>query len=139
MLTAEGDRTITCTVRTRTALSPAWRTASSSDRPVVGLQGWDRSQAVSEGRSNQTGTSDAVGQTRNPDLTDDSTAFEVLTELTPGHSFAYETTEFTDVLGELTEGVHGEWTFTPDGNSTVIRWTYEFKPLPGRRWLIKWS
>ena len=48
---------------------------------------------------------------------------------TPGHSFAYEVTGFTSlVLRRLVYGVRGEWTFTPDGNGTVIRWTYEFKP-----------
>jgi Polyketide cyclase / dehydrase and lipid transport len=28
-------------------------------------------------------------------------------------------------------GSGGEWTFTPDGDGTVVRWTYEFKPLQG--------
>ena len=26
---------------------------------------------------------------------------------------------------------------TPDGSGTVIRWTYEFKPLPGRRFVLR--
>jgi hypothetical protein len=26
---------------------------------------------------------------------------------------------------------------TPDGNDVVIRWTYEFKPLRGRYWLVR--
>jgi hypothetical protein len=34
-------------------------------------------------------------------------------------------------------GVRGEWTFTPDAKGTLIRWTYEFKPLPGRRWILR--
>jgi hypothetical protein len=33
--------------------------------------------------------------------------------------------------------VRGEWTFTPDGDGTLIRWTYEFKPLPGRMFLMR--
>jgi hypothetical protein len=138
MLIAEGDRTVPCTVQARTALSPAeaYRIIVPIDLSLV-FKGWGPFPGV-RGADNQTGAWDAVGQTRNPDLTDDSTAFEVLTELTPGHSFAYETTEFTDVLGKLTEGVRGEWTFTPDGDGTVIRWTYEFKPLRGRQWLMKW-
>jgi hypothetical protein len=138
MLIAEGDRTVPCTVQARTALSPAeaYRIIVPIDLSLV-FKGWGPFPGV-RGADNQTGAWDAVGQTRNPDLTDDSTAFEVLTELTPGHSFAYETTEFTDVMGKLTEGVRGEWTFTPDGDGTVIRWTYEFKPLPGRHWLMKW-
>ncbi|MGC5221430.1 SRPBCC family protein [Micromonospora sp. DT81.3] len=86
---------------------------------------------------NQTGDWDAVGQTRNPDLTDGSTADERLTELTPPHSFAYELTNFTGPLRHLIAGVRGEWTFTPDGETTVVRWTYEFKPLPGRVGLFR--
>jgi hypothetical protein len=32
------------------------------------------------------------------------------------------------VFGRLVEGVRGEWTFTPDGDGSVARWTWEFKP-----------
>jgi Polyketide cyclase / dehydrase and lipid transport len=51
---------------------------------------------------------------------------ERLTEYTAGHSFAYELTEFTNVLRQLVDVMSGEWTFAPDGNGTVIRWTCEF-------------
>jgi polyketide cyclase/dehydrase/lipid transport protein len=61
---------------------------------------------------------------------------EQLTEYTDGSSFAYQLTEFTNVLSRLAVGVRGEWNFNPDGPGTVIRWTYEFKPLPGRRWVL---
>jgi Polyketide cyclase / dehydrase and lipid transport len=30
-----------------------------------------------------------------------------------------------------------KWTFTPDGSGTAIRWTYEFKPLRRRYWLVR--
>ena len=50
---------------------------------------------------------------RNPDLSDGSTATERLTEYTVGQSFAYELTGFTNVLRRLIHGVRGEWTFTP--------------------------
>jgi Polyketide cyclase / dehydrase and lipid transport len=33
--------------------------------------------------------------------------------------------------------VRGEWTFTPDGEGSVIRWTYEFKPRRGRYFLVR--
>jgi hypothetical protein len=36
----------------------------------------------------------------------------------------------------LAAGVRGEFSFLPDGTGTIIRWTYEFKPLRGRRWII---
>ncbi|WP_207920360.1 SRPBCC family protein [Saccharopolyspora aridisoli] len=61
-------------------------------------------------------------------MTDGSTATETLTEYDPGRSFAYELTDFTNVLGRLVSGVRGEWTFSPDGSGTLIRWTYDFKP-----------
>ena len=74
----------------------------------------------------------------NPILCDGSMATEKLTEYTPGHSFAYEVTGFTNiVLRRLVSGVRGEWTYTPDGSGTVIRWTYEFKPLRCRYWLVR--
>ena len=48
-------------------------------------------------------------------------------------------TGFTNiVLRRLVYGVRGEWTFTPDGSGTVIRWTYEFKPLRRRYWLVRY-
>jgi Polyketide cyclase / dehydrase and lipid transport len=73
----------------------------------------------------------------NPVLSDRTTANETLTEYTVGHSFAYEVTGFTNILGTLIEGVRGEWTFTPDGEGSVIRWTYEFKPRRGRYFLVR--
>jgi hypothetical protein len=89
------------------------------------------------GIKNQTGDWNQPGRSRNPDLSDGSTATESLTEYTRGHSFAYELTDFTNILGKLVHGIGGEWTFTPDRDGTVIRWTYEFKPLPGRSALVR--
>ncbi len=53
-----------------------------------------------------------------------------ITEYLTGYSFAYELTGFTNILARVVHGVRGEWTFTPDGVGTLIRWTYEFKPRP---------
>jgi hypothetical protein len=89
--------------------------------------------------NNQTGQWDHVGASRNPDLTDGSTATEALSEYTHGHSFAYELSGFTNVVGRLAHGVRGEWTFTPDGDGTLIRWTYEFKPRAGRHVLLRFG
>jgi hypothetical protein len=53
-------------------------------------------------------------------------------------SFAYEVTGFTNiVLRRLIYGVRGEWTFTPDDSGAVIRWTYEFKPVRRRCWIVR--
>lgn len=90
-----------------------------------------------QGVKNQTGVWDHVGASRNPVLSDGTTANETLTEYTVDHSFAYEVTGFTNILGKLVEGVRGEWTFTPDGEGTVIRWTYEFKPRRGCYLLVR--
>jgi hypothetical protein len=132
------DRTVPVTVQTRTTLGPedAFRLNVPIDLSLV-FKGWGPFPGV-RGVKNQTGAWDAVGQSRNPDLTDGSTAFERLTEYTAPSSFAYEVTGFTNALRMLIEGVRGEWTFTPDGGDTLIRWTYEFKPLPHRLFLLRW-
>ena len=92
------------------------------------FKGWGPFPAV-RGVRNQTGAWDHVGVSRIPILSDGSMATEKITEYTPGHSFAYEVTGFTNiVLRRLVSGVRGEWTYTPDGSGTVIRWTYDFKP-----------
>lgn len=132
-----GDVTVPATVQTRTMLSPreAFDIIVPIDLSLV-FTGWGPFPAV-RGARNQTGAWDAAGQSRNPDLSDGSTAIERLTEYTAPHSFAYEITEFTNALRHLVSGVRGEWTFTPDGEGTLIRWTYEFKPLPGRGPLVR--
>jgi hypothetical protein len=131
------DRTVPVTVQTRSALSThdAFRLNVPIDLSVV-FKGWGPFPGV-RGVKNQTGAWDAVGQTRNPDLTDGSTAAERITEYTAPSSFAYEVTGFTNALRLLIKGVRGEWTFSPDGDGTLIRWTYEFKPLPGRMFLLR--
>ncbi|TVT61832.1 SRPBCC family protein [Amycolatopsis rhizosphaerae] len=136
-LISSEDRTVPVTVQTRTHLSPGetFRIIVPIDLSLV-FKGWGPFPGV-RGVKNQTGAWDSAGQSRNPDLTDGSTAVERLTEYTAPHSFAYEISGFTNVLGRLVSGVRGEWTFTPDAEGTLIRWTYEFKPLPYRGWIIR--
>jgi hypothetical protein len=126
------DSTVTVTVQARTSLAPAlaFDLVVPIDLSLV-FTGWGPFPGV-RGVKNQTGEWDHVGASRNPDLTDGSTATETLTEYTCGQSFAYELVGFTNVLGRLAHGVRGEWTFTPDGDGTLIRWAYEFKPRPLR-------
>src|ERR1700722_6095714 len=137
LLISGHDRTIPVTVQTRTHLAPgdAFGIIVPIDLSLV-FRGWGPFPGV-RGANNQTGALGAVCESRNPDLADASTAFEVLPELNAGYSFAYETTEFTNLLGKVIEGVRDEWSFTPDGEGAVIRWTYEFKPLPRRYLLLK--
>ena len=40
-------------------------------------------------------------------------------------------------LPALVEGLRDEWTFAPDGEGTVIRWTYGFKPRRDRYLLVR--
>jgi len=125
------DTTVPVTVQTRAAIAPkrAFDVIVPIDLSLI-FKGWGPFPAI-RGTNNQTGAWDRVGRTRNPDLSDGSTAKERLTEYTVGSSFAYELTGFTNILGRLVHGVRGEWTFTADDGGSVIRWTYEFKP---RRW-----
>lgn len=136
LISAE-DRTVPVTVQTRSRLSPAecFTVIVPIDLSQV-FTGWGPFPGV-RGVNNQTGDWDAAGQSRNPDLSDGSTALERLTEFTRDHSFAYEITDFTGSMRMLVNGIRGEWTFTPDGTGTLIRWCYEFKPLPGRALMIR--
>jgi hypothetical protein len=131
------DKTVPVIVQTRAEIPPnrAFDIITPIDLSLV-FRGWGPFPAV-RGVKNQTGEWDHAGPSRNPDLSDGSTATERLTEYTGGDSFAYELTEFTNVLRWLVHGVRGEWTFTPDRDGTVIRWTYEFKPLIGRYLLVR--
>ena len=136
-LIAGTDRTVPVTVQTRTQLSPedAFRIIVPIDLSMI-FTGWGPFPGVL-GAKNQTGAWDAAGQSRNPELSDGSTALERLTEFTVPHSFAYEITNFTGSMRFLVYGVRGEWMFTPDGTGTLIRWTYEFKPLRGRLLVLR--
>ena len=133
------DKTVPVTVQTRAALpsNHAFDIIAPIDLSLV-FRGWGPFPGV-RGVKNQTGPWNRAGASRNPDLSDGSTATERLTEYTAGHSFAYELTGFTNVLSRLVNGVRGEWTFTPDGSGTLIRWTYEFKPLRRRYFLVRWA
>ena len=136
-LISRTDATVPVTVQTRVDVPPA-RTFDINVPMDLSLlfTGWGPFPAV-RGVRNQTGAWDHGGASRNPELSDGTTATEALTEYTPGNSFAYEVTDFTNVLGRIVDGVRGEWTFTPDGRGTLIRWTYEFKPKRGRRLLLR--
>ncbi|MBC7842474.1 MAG: SRPBCC family protein [Gemmatimonadaceae bacterium] len=138
-LIARADTTVPVTVQTRAALGPsdAFDAIVPIDLSLV-FKGWGPFPAV-RGVKNQTAAWDHAGPSRNPDLSDGSTATERLTEYTAGHSFGYELTQFTGILRRFISGIRGEWTFTPDGNATMIRWTYEFKPLRGRDALVRFG
>ncbi|NAZ75138.1 SRPBCC family protein [Kineococcus sp. T13] len=83
------------------------------------------------GTSGRTGPWDGPGSSRTPRSTDGSQATETSTEHVPGHSFAYELTDSTNVLGRSAACVRGEWSTAPDGSGTAVRWTSEFEPRLG--------
>ena len=119
-LITKKDITVPITVQTRTALPPDRAFQPAVDLSLV-FKGWGPFPAV-RGVRNQTGAWDQAGASRNPILSDGSTATEKLTEYTAGHSFAYEVTGFTNVvLRGLVCGVRGEWTFTLDGSGTLMK------------------
>lgn len=133
------DRTVPVTAHIRTCASPSavFDVVVPIDLSLV-FHAWGPFPGVRT-VNNPTGAWDHVGASRSPELTDGSTATEVLTEYTPGHSFAYELTDFTNIIRRAVRGVRGEWTFTPDGQGTLIRWTYEFKPRPGAQAAIRFG
>ncbi|SDF42205.1 Polyketide cyclase / dehydrase and lipid transport [Lentzea fradiae] len=129
-------KSVPITVFARTTTSPAHthRVIVPIDLSLV-FQRWGPFPGVA-GVREQTGDWDRRGESRETWFTDGSHAAEQLTEVVPGHGFAYELSGFTNVLAKLVSGVRGEWSFLPDGSGTSIRWTYDFRPLRGRRWIV---
>ena len=136
LLIKPGDRTVPITVQQRTWTTPeqAFRVIAPIDLPSVfhKVGPFPGVRSV----SNQTEAWDHAGPSRTPQFEDGSQADEQLTEYTEGVSFAYQLSGFTNVLARLAVGVRGEWNFNADGDGTLIRWTYEFLPRPGRRWIL---
>jgi hypothetical protein len=136
LIIGPSDNTVSITVQQRTSVVPsdAFRVITPIDlatvfKPVTPFPGV-------KGVANQTEAWDHAGPTRNPQFDDGSQVDEQLTEYEEGSSFACQLTGSTNVVSRLAAGVRGEWNFNPDGQGTLIRWTYEFKPLPGRRWIL---
>lgn len=137
-LISASDDTVPVTVQARTTLDPrqTFDIVVPLDLSLV-FKGWGGIFPGVRGADNQTGEWDHAGASRNPNLTDGSTAVETLVEYTAGTSFAYELVGFTNILGRLVHGVRGEWTFSPDGFGTLIRWCYEFKPRRRRTLIVR--
>src|ERR1700709_1596158 len=98
MLISAHDRTVPVIVQRRIELSPddSFAIIAPIDLSLV-FHKWGPLPGVG-GVANQTGTWDEVGRSRNPQLTDGTTATETLTEYTAPHSFAYQLTDFTNSL-----------------------------------------
>lgn len=131
------DRTVPVTVQARTPAPPTatFDVVAPIDLPGV-FRPWGPFPGVAD-VADQPPSWDRVGATRTPRLTDGTAVTERITEYRAGSSFAYEITGFTNVLGRLVAGVRGEWTFTPDGEGTLVRWTYEFQSRRARLPLVR--
>lgn len=130
------ERGLSASVQARSALPPeqALRAIATLPLPDV-FPRWGPFPGV-VAVDLQTGAWDVPGRSRRPRFTDGGTVVETLVQYTPPSSFAYELRGFTDVFGRLVEGVRGEWTFAPDGDGSVVRWTWEFKPKARSRTVL---
>jgi hypothetical protein len=80
------------------------------------------------GVQNQTGGWNEAGQTRTVNLSDGSTARELLTKYDHPHYFSYNVSDFSGVLRFLTVSATGEWWFetNPSSGTTSVKWSYSF-------------
>jgi hypothetical protein len=124
------------TVLARTALPPAVALARMAELPLPAMFTRGLLFPAVVRTEGQEGAWDRVGRRRTIHLGDGGTVTETIVEWTPGSSFAYELTGFTDVFDRLVVGVRGEWSVAPDGDGAIIRWTWEFAPRPLRRLLM---
>lgn len=110
LLIRPDDKTVTITVQQRTLTAPqdAFRILTPIDLPTV-FRPLFPFPGIS-GVKNQTEAWDHAGARRNPQFDDGSQADEELTEYTPGSSFAYKLTNFTNVLSRLAAGARGDCT-----------------------------
>lgn len=88
------------------------------------------------GVRNQTGSWDTPGRTRTLDLSDGGFVVETITRSAPPQHFDYELTEFQKIFGVLVSSALAEWTFESVGDGTRIHWTYSFRALRGRGWIV---
>jgi hypothetical protein len=75
---------------------------------------------------------DVVGYSRTLELSDGGSVVETITQSDPGVFFGYDLSAFQKPFGRLVSGARAEWTFSPEGATTRIRWSYAFYPLAGR-------
>ncbi|MCS5715144.1 SRPBCC family protein [Herbiconiux sp. CPCC 205716] len=97
------------------------------------------------GVTDATGPWDTPGRTRTVHLSDGSRFREHLDVYEPPTHpdapgrFDYTVTDYTKTLAHLVSDAEAHWRFEPAGPSgegSRIRWTYGFRPLPGRRFVV---
>ena len=80
---------------------------------------------------------DVVGYSRTLELSDGGSVVETITQSDPGAFFGYDLSNFEKLFGRLVSGARAEWTFSVEGATTRIRWSYAFHPLPGRGLVVR--
>ena len=92
------------------------------------IQKWGPLPGISETQGHDAPWS-SPGQTREYQLTDNSSVSEKLTGFTRNATFAYNVFGFTSVLKTLVRDARAEWHFTQvAAGRTQIDWTYFFTP-----------
>lgn len=84
----------------------------------------------------QSGPWTIVGQTRRLELSDGGSVVETITDADSPTLFAYDLSDFQRLFGRLVTGARAEWRFERESDGTRIRWSYEFHPKRGRRWIV---
>jgi len=80
---------------------------------------------------------DVAGYRRTLELSDGGSVVETITESDPGVFFGYDLSAFRKLFGRLVSGARAEWTFSAEGATTRIRWSYTFHPLAGRGLVVR--
>ncbi|MCS5728349.1 SRPBCC family protein [Herbiconiux moechotypicola] len=89
-----------------------------------------------------TGEWDAPGRQRTVRLDDGGTFRETLLRYDPegpervGH-FDYRVTHYTGKLAHLVDEGIARWEFRPLARGSLIRWSYGYRPLPRRRFVVE--
>lgn len=95
------------------------------------------------GVSDQTGPWNHPGEQRTVHLSDGGSFREELVQYAPPVDddaiglFDYRVTTYTGILGSLVSNGSATWRFEPRPRGSVIRWTYGFRPLPRRRFVVE--
>jgi hypothetical protein len=95
------------------------------------------------GVSHQTGPWNHPGEQRTVHLSDGSEFREELVQYAPPETpdatglFDYRVSGYTKILGRLVSDAYASWRYEPRPGGSVIRWTYGFRPLPRRRFVVQ--
>ncbi len=94
------------------------------------------------GISDQTGPWNHPGEQRTVHLSDGGQFREELVQFAPPADdgavglFDYRISGYTKILGSLVSDGVATWRFEPRPGGSVIRWSYGFRPLPRRRFVV---